>query len=391
MGNKKKQKKEDKDLSLLPKRALQARQAAGFSLREAAKYLGFRSYQTLSNIEKGERKIDADELSAMARFYGRTLDYFFEPDIFPDPEPLWRKASEVDTIKVKRQFLLFLENYSNMENLLGLRGRLKDIQQNYDKADFAAEGFKLAEKIGTKIYRQLNLGSRPALNLLNVLENHLRIKVLHLSLVNGISGGSVVDNKLGVGILINREDAPWRRNFDLAHELFHVVTWGVFTHEEVGDGTEKTRPEQYADIFASNLLLPESHLRYAVDETTRDDQIRIVDIIELAKDFGVSTEAILWRLSNLRILERSKVEKALQNPELRRMDRISRRGLYYENTPSKFPIRYISLACRCLIEGKISRGTFAEYLEIDRADVDGYLEDQGFIEKNYEKIASTGC
>ncbi len=45
-------------------------------------------------------------------------------------------------------------------------------------------------------------------------------------------------------------------------------------------------------------------------------------------------------------------------------------------------------SCTCLMEGKISRGTFAEYLEIDRAEIDEYLEDAGFVEGNYGKIAT---
>jgi Zn-dependent peptidase ImmA (M78 family) len=73
---------------------------------------------------------------------------------------------------------------------------------------------------------------------------------------DGVSGASVVDNALGVGILINANDAPWRRHFDLAHELFHVIIWNVFSSEEIGNGTTITRPEQYANIFASSLLLP---------------------------------------------------------------------------------------------------------------------------------------
>jgi hypothetical protein len=32
------------------------------------------------------------------------------------------------------------------------------------------------------------------------------------------------------------------------------------------------------------------------------------------------------------------------------------------------------------MEGKISRGTFAEYLEIDRAGIDDYLDAAGFVE-----------
>ena len=40
------------------------------------------------------------------------------------------------------------------------------------------------------------------------------------------------------------------------------------------------------------------------------------------------------------------------------------------------------------MEGKISRGTFAEYLEIYRAEIDDYLDEVGFVEETYAKIAT---
>lgn len=377
-----------KEEEILNKRILAARETAGFSITQAAQKLGFKNYQTLSAIEKGARKINAHELIMMARLYGRTLDYFLESDVAPDPVPLWRKTTKTDINQIQRQFLSFLENYSNLEHLLGLKRRWKDIMRNYDRDDFSYNGFEQADKLGSDIHDFLDLGSRPSSNLLNVLENKLRFKILHLSLGDGVSGASVVDNALGVGILINANDAPWRRNFDLAHELFHIITWYVFSPEEIGDGTTKTRPEKYADIFASSLLLPEAHLLDALKETATDNGIRVIDIIELAKDFGVSSEAILWRLVNLGRLKKSQVHKILDDSDFRDVDRIRRRSLYSEGKPSKFPSRFISLACRCLLEGKISRGSYAEYLEIDRAEIDEYLVGAGFMEQNYEKIAA---
>ena len=371
-------------------RAREGRIAAGLSIAEASKLLGFNNYQTLSAIENGTRKANAHELNAMAHLYGRTLEYFFEPDVSADPVPLWRKSTDIGVERTQRQFLSFLENYTNMENLLGLKKRWKGIQKNYDKTDFAEWGFELADRLGSKICEFLDLGSRPASNLLTVLENQLRIKVIHLPFgkTNQISGACVVDDFLGVGILINANDAPWRRNFDLAHELFHVVTWNVFTHEEVGNGTIRTNPEKYADAFAASLLLPEDHLLDALEEITSDDQMRFIDIIELAKDFGVSTKAILWRFVNLGILKRRQVEEIADDPKLRTMDRLERRGLYTKDKPSKFPDRYVSLACRCLMEGRISRGTFARYLEIDRAGIDRYLKERGFQQTTYEEIVA---
>jgi Zn-dependent peptidase ImmA (M78 family)/transcriptional regulator with XRE-family HTH domain len=373
---------------VLDKRIVAARKVAGFSITEAAKKLGFKNYQTLSAIEKGTRKINAHELIMIARLYGRNLDYFLESDIAPDPVPLWRKTTKTDVNQVQRQFLSFLENYSNLEHLLGLKRRWKDIQKNYDRDDFSGNGFERSDKLGAEIHNFLDLGSRPSSNLFNVLENKLRFKILHLTLGDGVSGASVVDNILGAGILINANDVPWRRNLDLAHELFHVITWKVFSPEEIGNGTTKTRPEQYADIFASTLLLPEAHLLDALKETAANNEVRFIDIIELAKDFGVSTEAILWKLVNLEILKKSRVQKILDNPKFHDLDRSMRRKLYKGGRPSKFPSRFISLACRCLMEGKISRGTFAQYLEIDRAEIDSYLDEVGFVEETYAKIAT---
>ena len=373
---------------VLEKRIMAARRAAGFSISEAAQKLGFKNYQTLSAIEKGARKINAHELITIARLYGRSLDYFLESDVAPDPVPLWRKTAETDANRVQRRFLSFLEKYTNLEHLLGLKRKWKDIQKNYDRDDFSVDGFERADKLGAEIHNFLDLGSRPSSNLLYVLENKLRFKILHIPLGDGVSGASIVDNTLGVGILINANDAPWRRNFDLAHELFHVITWNVFSPEEIGNGTKKTRPEQYADIFASSLLLPEAHLLDTLKETITDNEVRIIDIIEVAKDFGVSTEAVLWRLVNLKILKKVQAQKVLDNPEFRDLDHNMRRKLYNKDRPSKFPSRFISLACRCLMEGKISRGSFAEYLEIDRAEIDDYLEAVGFVEGNYAKIAA---
>jgi Zn-dependent peptidase ImmA (M78 family) len=371
----------------LQKRVVEARQSAGFSLTEAAKLLGFNNYQTLSAIERGTRNINANELGALARLYGRNLDYFFERENPPDPVALWRKSAEADEKRIERQFLSFLENYSNLENLLDLKRRWKGIQKSYDRADFLQRGFDLADRLGAEIAEYLRLGSRPASSLLNVLENDLRIKILHLPLDNGISGASAVDDRLGAGMLINTNDVSWRRNFDLAHELFHIVTWSVFSREEIGNGTTKTKPEKFADAFASSLLLPREQLFKALDEVTINNKIRLVDIIDLAKDFQVSTDAIFWRLVNLKVLKKETVENLLKDPKRRELDRTMRQSLYGKMKVSEYPERYVSLCYRCLIEGKISRGVFASYLGIDRADIDSYLNKFGFWENNYEEIA----
>ena len=221
----------------------------------------------------------------------------------------------------------------------------------------------------------------------SVLENDLRFKILHLPLNDGASAASIVDDRMGVGILINVNDVPWRRHFDLAHELFHIITWDVFSFEEIGDGSVKTNPEKYADAFASSLLLPERYIKNAIEEIKTGEKIRIVDSIEIAKEFGISTEAVLWRLVNLNTLKKEAVIKILSDKSFRETDKRLRRELYPDSQHGKFPSRYISLAYRCLMEGKISRGTFAQYLRIERFEIDDFLNEEGLMEKYYEKIA----
>jgi len=92
---------------ILDKRIVAAREAAGFSITQAAQKLGFKNYQTLSAIEKGIRKINAHELIMMARLYGRNLDYFLESNAAPDPLPLWRKTKKLTQIKFSVNSSLF--------------------------------------------------------------------------------------------------------------------------------------------------------------------------------------------------------------------------------------------------------------------------------------------
>jgi len=77
----------------------------------------------------------------------------------------------------------------------------------------------------------------------------------------------------------------------------------------------------------------------------------------------------------------------VKDPKRKEMDRTMRQSLYGKMSVRKYPERYVSLCCRCLTEGKISRGVFASYLDIVRADIDSYLNKFGFRENNYEKIA----
>ena len=78
----------------LADRLKKARESVGLTLGEAATRLGFANYQTLSNIEKGERDVKASELALFARTYFCNLNTLLMGDDQPPSAMhlLWRRA-----------------------------------------------------------------------------------------------------------------------------------------------------------------------------------------------------------------------------------------------------------------------------------------------------------
>jgi len=100
-------------------------------------------------------------------------------------------------------------------------------------------------------------------------------------------------------IWLNANEPPARQRFTLAHELGHWVcqhlagrTVPVFCRAaEVGVG-EGRLLEREANVFAAELLMPEDEVRTSVEGG------------EVAARFGVSSEAMAWRLYSFGLGER---------------------------------------------------------------------------------------
>lgn len=94
-------------------------------------------------------------------------------------------------------------------------------------------------------------------------------------------------------------ESPGRRRFTLAHELGHWVCQVLEGHtapvycraEDVGVGAPRDPLEREANVFAAELLMPPELLgeRFA---------LRGGSVEAVAADFGVSAEAMGWRLYN---------------------------------------------------------------------------------------------
>ncbi|MEN6565082.1 MAG: XRE family transcriptional regulator [Smithella sp.] len=364
----------------LADRLKKARESAGLTIGEAASRLGFANYQTLSNIEKGDREVKASELALFARTYFCNINTL----LMGDDEPLtamnllWRKAPTGERKKeieayIKNRF----EQYHFLERLLGIdkesNSRFITVKPVDIRTNNQIDG--LASKIGN----MLNLGSRPALSLQKVMEQILQIKILFIELSDFGSAAATVHPELGAAVVVNNEEAPWRINFTLAHELFHIITWDTFSPVEMENNEQLfTDIEKKADRFASALLLPETEVRQELAKKIIEQKLPLSDIVDVAREFGVSTSAILYRMANLQLIPWDKANELSKDDELTMIDRRIRNDSAIDIPVSE---RFISLSAKCLRKGLLSRGKFAEILGIDRADIDEFLEYRGLAEK----------
>ncbi|MEA1053618.1 ImmA/IrrE family metallo-endopeptidase, partial [Lamprobacter modestohalophilus] len=104
------------------------------------------------------------------------------------------------------------------------------------------------------------------------------------------------------GIFYNANARPERQRFTIAHELGHFVLHRDLQRrfdcdqESVYSGIDTLKQiEREADDFASTLLMPAHRLRERIERQRIDVQL----LSELAREFGVSLEAMCIRVAKL--------------------------------------------------------------------------------------------
>lgn len=364
------------DNTTLALRLKEIRESLGMKLTEAAEKLGFSSYQILSNIEEGKREVKASELAKFSKAYYCSINKLLG---YEEPAEevtlIWRDPPKANKFKIEQDILSRCEQYHLLETLLKIKPKerfitveLDDISTNYK-----------VQKLASEVSKLLGLGRRPAFTLQKVLEQNYGIKVLIYSFTEG-SAVSTINPHLGSVVVINKDEAPWRQNFDLAHELFHLITWeAVVLSQNYTDDEYSEDIERKADAFASALLLPDEEMLNEIMERAEESkQISYSDVVDIAIEFGVSTQALVYRLFHLNIITTfEQAKKIATDSELLQISNKKRKGKWGRESE-----QFIAYAVRCLRKGLISRGKFAEFMDIDdRNKIDSYITERGFSEE----------
>ena len=358
----------------LGRRLQEARRARGMTQQDVADTLGL-ARTTVTALEKGERRARPDEIIRMAGIFGRPVSELVgDREPIPDFAVQFRTAvgdaespqAREELSQAVLEFQRLCEDYLYIERLNGTA-----LQQNYIP-QYSIRGSSpedAAEDIASAERNRLGLGDGPLLNIREVLEDDVAIRVFTTNLPSRVAGLFAYTEKLGGCIAVNALHPQERRRWSMAHEYGHFLTSRF--HSEISIlGTFRRVPaaERFADAFARCFLMPATGLRRRFNEMSRanDGVMTAADICRIAHYYFVSVETMTLRLEELRLLPGGTWDR-LRDRGFRVREAQQQLGLTHRpDGEGMFPMRYQLLAIRAYEEGNLTEGELSQLLRVDR-------------------------
>ena len=287
-----------------------ARTAIGLTLKEVSESMGL-AVSTISEIESGKRRVSSVELYRFAKLYHRPLTFFFEENESSASFAFLLRAA--DSASVARepiiQFHELCLNYRDLRKLLGA-------PTMPSPPDYSSSGLvtiEQAEKLAEAERSSLGLDGQPIKDMCDLLEAKRGIKIFSLPVTpETFSGAFACDEQLGDCFLINSLHPQRRQTFTVAHEYAHCIAHrNQLAHVDAYPAFETKNPrERFADAFAAAFLMPRRTISEVLSQllSPQNAVVTAEVLIHLAIYFGVSFEAIGWRMLSLRKLSTSRWE-----------------------------------------------------------------------------------
>ena len=354
------------------------RENLGLTLVDVSNRLGYNNYQTLASIEKGERSIKVAELTKLSMTYCRDFWYFLAEEEPTESviELAWReKRSGLEYGDIEARIRELVDNYQLLEDINGIQKRSLDfVWEPSISLTLLVEAGQRADAL----VRDLDLGYRPAVNLSEVMEERLGIKTLFWDLRDYGSGVCALYED-SIAVIVNAYDCEGRRNFDMAHELFHVYASKIYPFNASICQEDSTEFEKLANEFAAALLMPAESVKREFLKIIHDNRFSPFDLIPIAQDFKVSNIALLWRLKNLGLIKKDTVDKIKDSPKFAEVNRATRSEK--NTTAPLFSHRFVCLGLKALRDGKISKGKFCRIFGKSRHEFSSFITLYDFSEE----------
>lgn len=362
------------DPRLLGRRIQEARKARGLTQQEVADALSL-ARTTVTALEKGERRVRPDEIISMAGLFGRSVsDLVGSREQISDFAVQFRTAigavgsrqGQKEMAHAVQEFQRLCEDFLYLENLNG-----SALHQNYipEYSINSASPEDAAEDVASAERNRLGLGDGPVLNLREVLENDVAMRVFSMKLPSRVAGIFSFTQELGGCIAVNYQHPGERRRWSMAHEYGHFLTSRF--HSEISIlGAYRRVPaqERFADAFAGCFLMPAAGLRRRFNEMSHAaaGEVTMADVVRIADYYFVSIEAVTLRLEELRLLPGGTWDR-LRDRGFRVREAQEQLGLSLRNDGDQLlPLRYQFLAIRSYEDGQLTEGELARLLRVDR-------------------------
>lgn len=343
--------------AIIGKRLKALRDARQIDQETIREMLGLGSRQIVSQIETGERKVKAEELLILTEKLGVDLDYFTDSlRLEGEGRFSWRRKAEVPEDRLDNYEWLagrWIAAYRELSRRIGKDIPLLRPQLPLDKYSSFAE----ASDAGERFAHEYELGEVPSARLADVMEGHLGILVLMDAAREGISGAACTLPELGA-VLINCKEVKGRRHFDLAHELFHLLTWDKMPPSRSEGQNDSGHVEKLANAFASAVLMPRRVIE-GTEWRALEQSALIAAINARATALGVTSDALRWRLASTGLL----TQKAARDVPAAALRHNGFADLAQPETPPLFSRAFMEVVVAAIDGGFISVRRTARLLD----------------------------
>ena len=340
------------------------REERGLSQEQLARVFGFNDRQTVSAVETGARRLTAEELLLVMNGLNVPLDYFTDPfRLVGEGRFSWRQkgVDSADLAAYEQRAGQWIAAFRSLAPEVGQETRFLRRTLGLTKRSSYGDAMQAGERFAARF----ELGDVPAARLARVMERKLGILVLMVDAPEGISGAACQLPELEAA-LISRREVIGRRSFDLAHELFHLLTWDAMPpdHSEEINGPTRNRVEQLADNFAGAVLLPTGVLEPFRGWSHLPQAELISRLNSVADRLQVSSSALRWRLAALGELSQ-RVARSLPEERLR----YNGRGAAVGDPPARFSKLFMEVIGGAIDRGLVSIRRTARLLDLTVEDL----------------------
>lgn len=329
-----------------------ARIYRGYTITELAKLTNI-SKQTLSAYENNKRALTLENKMKLIQILDFPVEFFDKGTIAEiDRQTVFFRALK-STIEKDRQSLReslsyikyvyeVLEDYVNFP----IFNIPNDLLDKYDFED--NDNPKIIDEITMRLRQFWDISDRPIDNIQDLLERNgifIIKNYSHNEKIDAFSTSFEVNNGSIIHFIdVLETKSQSRINFDIAHELGHIILHRGLTQEQYSAYFNKI--EKDANRFASSFLMPENNFKDKLYKNLIAFKPRF--FIPIANYFNVSIQATVSRAKDLNLIRQdtySSLFKTMSANGWRKHEPIDRVGVIHETL--------IQAAIKLLFEHKV--------------------------------------